>query len=114
MVSEEGIEVPHDPSMVWTTDCCGKWGFDGHVVGVDTRGWPARGLSRPSAVSSFNLHVGPVDGDTDPHAEPAEYVRLWEEHFEADTDEEVQALVEAWVRERWAHLMSLLGVKVTG
>jgi hypothetical protein len=97
------VEVDLDPSVVWTTDCCGKWGLDGHVVGVDTRGWPARIVpgrppTRPSAVSSFNLHVGPVDGGTDPHAEPAEYVRLWEQTFEADTVDEVKALVDAWVR----------------
>jgi len=92
-------------SFEWTNDCQGKKDFDGEVLHVSSRYWPrgggfhvldengwsgneARPEIRPSAVS----HIYFFDKE------------LVTKQFEADTEEEVKALVETWVKEQIASL----------
>lgn len=59
---------------------------------------------KPSASASILLRIGPPDSDGYGDA------RTWREaEFEADTETEVKALVEAWVRRQMADVVELLG-----
>ena len=97
----------------WTDDCQGKKDFDGDLVSLSTRYWPAgggmwifepgRGMNtnphpeiRPSAKSSILLNYS---GD---------YVIFAEQEFEADTQAQVQDLVEAWAKEQYQRVIAAL------
>lgn len=109
----------------WTDDCQGKKDYDGRIISLSTRYWPAGGgfhilkdgdfqlstdpVIRPSAVASIVLNFGEPDeygyGD---------YRDLAEARFEADTETEVKAQVEAWTAEKFALIVSLLDGKLNG
>lgn len=93
----------------WTNDCQGKKDYDGEILSISTRYWPrgggfwvmnnegpgrvsiqendARPEIKPSAHSSLIVRH---DGDN--------YSTLAEAEFEADTEGEVKAAVEAWAQ----------------
>ena len=92
----------------WTPDCQGKWDYDGDIITVSTRYWgrggsfwivesgkgivntgeaPERQHIKPSAHSAIHLNYG--DGD---------YVEIVAAEFEGETETEVKAAVEAWVK----------------
>ncbi len=101
------------PCVRWTDDCQGKKDYDGRLVSISTRYWPrgggfwvlrdgefqdndARPEIRPKASASIVLN----------HGEPdkygyGNYIVIAEQDFEADTEAEVKALVEAWVAEQF-------------
>lgn len=89
----------------WTDDCQGKKDYDGRLVSISTRYWP-----RGGGFSIFNTATREWSGGSNeirPHAQSAivlhrgdpgdaEWVDLIEQNFEAETEEEVRAQVEAW------------------
>lgn len=98
-------------NIEWTDDCQGKKDYDGDILKVSTRYWPAgggyhifdsrepeKGLresndgSAPSATCSIML----CDGETN-----GEYVDLIERDFSGPTFEAVKAQVEAWAQEQF-------------
>lgn len=103
-------ETTYKPYAMWTNDCQGKKDFDGPIISISSRYWPRGGgisvlrpgsieletnadqTIRPSAKSSVILHIGPREEDDG----GGDSVDLCSEDFEAETQEEVQAMVEAW------------------
>jgi hypothetical protein len=74
----------------WTPDAQGKWSYDGALVAVSSRYWPASYSKdgRPSAVSEILV------GDR----------VLAKQEFAADTEAQCKALVEQWVAEQSARV----------
>jgi|ERR1051326_527863 hypothetical protein len=105
----------------WTDDCQGKKDYDGPILSISTRYWPRGGSAlifdsnrpelglhkpdrpdiKPSATSSLVINYSDADGDSD-------YLKLIEKDFEAETQEEVQAQVEAWAQEQMDRTVTLL------
>lgn len=89
------------PDARWTPDVGGKQDYDGPLLDISTRYWPAwksqSGL--PSAVASVLVR----------HSEG--YTTWREQEFEADTEAQVKVLVEAWAAEQFADVLRLLGVE---
>lgn len=100
-----------EPCAAWTPDCQGKWDYDGRLLSISTRYYPGPegggAMTFDTATSAFGtLPYGPR-----PHAHAAihlnhgepdrygygDYLVLREAEFDADTEAEVKALVEAWV-----------------
>jgi hypothetical protein len=99
------------PCAKWTPDCQGKWGFDGRVISISTRYWPRCGgfhtldsatgvfapsdnsSIKPSAKASILLNHGEPDENG-----YGDYTTLVEQDFEFETEAEVKAAVETWVR----------------
>lgn len=75
------------PAAVWTPDCQGKQDFDGPILSISTRYWPAGYGPTPSA--NVALMVDLPDG---------EQLEIKSQDFAADTETEVKALVEAWAQ----------------
>lgn len=90
----------------WTDDCQGKKDYDGNILSISTRYWPANGgfhifdrdhpelgfrpneiMGKPSAKSSLVINYGEED-----------YFTLAKAEFEADTEEAVKAAVEEWAQ----------------
>lgn len=113
-----------EPCAMWTDDCQGKKDYDGRLLSISTRYWPRGGgfhvltggqfLSseevspevKPSAKAAIHFNFGTPnvpDGFGD-------YVVWKEQRFEADTEAEVKAQVEAWVREKVEEVRVLLGI----
>lgn len=101
--------VPH---AAWTTDCGGKQDYDGEIISISTRYWPANRSSdnRPSAHAAIHLKLGPVSVHwPGPYLADGEY-RVWrEQHFAASTEAEVKHQVEAWVHTQVQEIVALLG-----
>ena len=112
------------PYAMWTPDCQGKQSYDGEIISISTRYWPGPGGGgamtfdpatgafgtlpygkRPSAHSSILLNIGPREE----HDGGGDYLVWRDREFEADTEAEVKALVEAWVAEQMADVVALLG-----
>ena len=74
----------------WSPDCQGKWDYDGVILRVSSRYWPGnyRQDGRPSATSTI------LDAERE----------VAKQDFVGDTEAEVKAAVEAWVREQRAAL----------
>ncbi len=110
--------------MRWTPDCQGKWDYDGRVLTVSTRYWPAgggfhvmnsadgRGLVpsaelypaiKPSATAAIHFEYG--EPDDNGYNNP--YLILAEQDFKGETEAEVKAAVEAWVREQFTDIFKL-------
>ena len=107
------------PTAKWTDDCQGKKDYDGSLIDISTRYWPrgggfsvltaerqwlgneARPDVRPSASASLLLRYIDDGGDED-------YIDLVEQSFEAETQEEVQRAVEAWVQAKFDEVSTLL------
>lgn len=95
------------PNAKWTDDCTGKKDYDGDVLSISTRYWPAGGGfyvldsngfrqnkdgSKPRAKASLLFWH---DGDE-------EYETIVESgYFEGDSFEEVKAQVEIWVQTQY-------------
>lgn len=107
--SLDGVKVPAE----WADDCQGKKDFDGELVSLSTRYWPAGGGVymhspttgwvqnpfpdiKPSATSKIILRHS--DG----------YVIFAEESFEADNLEEVKTKVEVWAQEQYRRVIAAL------
>lgn len=91
----------------WTDDCCGKKDYDGEVLSVSTRYWPRGGSALMLDTARPDLGLHHVDDGSRPSAKSSlllygdgDYMTLTEHEFEADTFEEVAALVEAWAQEQ--------------
>jgi hypothetical protein len=105
------------PYAKWTQDCGGKQDYDGPLIDISTRYWPATGgflvlrggvfvdppLTRPSAHSAILLRYGTPTGG-------ANYVTLREAKFEEDTEDAVKQAVEAWVRQQFHEIAAMFGV----
>jgi hypothetical protein len=114
------------PTPKWTLDCQGKQDYDGRLVTISTRYWPAGGgfhtLNtadglglrpsiethpdlKPSANAAIHLEYGP---DADENGFNADYIVLVDKDFEGETEAEVKAQVEAWVQEQFDTISNLL------
>jgi hypothetical protein len=109
------------PCAKWTPDCQGKWDYDGRLISISTRFWPAGGgfhymdantrefvLStdpeiRPSATASIVLNYGEPD-----ERGYGQYRDLTKQEFEGETEAEVKAQVEAWVQEKFKKVIAAL------
>jgi len=94
-------------------DCQGKKDYDGNILSISTRYWPAggglaviipgRGLvenpfdCKPSARSSLILHYS-----------DDEYITLTESEFEGETFEDVSKQVELWAQMQMNAVVELL------
>ena len=102
----------------WTDDCQGKKDYDGRLVVVSTRYWPAgggfhvfdsrqpeKGLhqnqdgSPPSAKSSILLARGDLNGT---------YEKLIEKEFEGESFEAIASQVEQWAAEQYEKIAAIL------
>lgn len=111
------------PCATWSDDCQGKKNYDGRLLDISTRYWPGPeggGMMtfntgtrefgslpygpRPSAKSSILLLHGEPDGNG-----YGDYLVWRSAEFEADTEQEVKALVEAWVAQQMADVIAMLG-----
>lgn len=100
----------------WTDDCQGKKDYDGEILSISTRYWPANGgfhifdrdrpelgfrpneiMGKPSAKSSLVIRHGEED-----------YFTLTEAEFEAETEAEVKAAVEAWAQAQMDKAVAVL------
>ena len=110
-----------EPCAQWSNDCQGKKDYDGRLLSISTRYWPATPTvpnefnpasgkwtaapygEKPSATASIAVNHGKPDqygyGD---------YTTLCEQKFEADTEGEVKALVEAWVKAECNRILHLI------
>jgi hypothetical protein len=114
------------PCARWTDDCQGKKDYDGRLLSISAHYWPGvegqRDFNTYDAPTS-QFSILPYGRDGRPsakatihldHGEPDEYgygdYLVWrEQEFVADTEAEVKAMVEAWVRERFEEIQALLG-----
>jgi hypothetical protein len=114
------------PAARWTPDCQGKWDYDGRLVSISTRYWPRgggfhvydpkqaeRGLHpsyedhpeiKPSACASIHIKCG----EPDENGYNEDYAILSKKEFEADTEAEVKAQVEAWVKSEYLKIVNCL------
>ena len=114
------------PAARWTPDCQGNWDYDGRLISISTRYWPAgggfhiydpkqakRGLHpssedfpeiKPSANAAIHINCG----EPDENGFNSPYAHLVEKEFEADTEQEVKADVEKWVAEQYARIVKCL------
>ncbi len=102
----------------WTDDCQGKKDYDGRLVVVSTRYWPAgggfhvfdtrqpeKGLhlnqdgSPPSAKSSILLARGDLNGT---------YEELTAKKFEGESFEAIAVQVEQWAAEQYEKIAAVL------
>lgn len=102
----------------WIDDCQGKKDYDGRLVVVSTRYWPAgggyhvfdsrhpeKGLrpsddgSKPSANCSILLARGDLNGT---------YEELIEKEFDGDSFEQVASQVEEWAAEQYEKIATVL------
>jgi hypothetical protein len=98
----------------WTDDCQGKKDFDGPLVSVSTRYWPQGGGFTVINRTAHGVTI--EDGDMRPEIKPSakssmildgsygNEVVLATREFEADSEEQVKADVEAWVEAQYAIL----------
>lgn len=100
------------PEAAWTPDCGGKQDYDGRVISISTRYWPAAKSddNRPSAHAAIHLNLGPVEVVwPGPRLDGGDY-RVWREHrFVASTEARVKVMVEEWVQTQVAEIVALLG-----
>jgi hypothetical protein len=93
-------KMPPVPAA-WEDDCQGKKDYDGRLVQLSTRYWPAGYSPTPSAKSG--IYLGSTGND---YLDDA--VTLAEREFEAPTQAEVQRAVEAWAKEQYARIGAAL------
>lgn len=99
------------PAARWTQDCNGKQDYDGQVLSISTRYWPAWKSSdnKPSAHAAIHINHGEPDEDG-----YGDYTVWRDQDFTADTENGVKVLVEDWVAEQFADVLRLLGATLTG
>lgn len=90
----------------WTPDCCGKQDFDAALLSLSCRYYP-RGGGIMNVTRTGNVFDFQTNSDTTirPSAICAIVwgggtLELTTQEFEADTEEEVKALVEAWAAQQ--------------
>jgi hypothetical protein len=107
------------PFARWTDDCSGKKDFDGPIISVFTRYWPAGGsgmvydTAHPelglhpenngapaSAHSEIVLRYYTAEGYANPEDDQGEYETLVEKEFKGGSGAEVRAQVVAWVHQQ--------------
>ena len=99
----------------WTDDCAGKKNFDGDVLSISTRYWPAGGgffISKGGKLRP-SIEVCP---DIKPSATAAlmlrlaggRYIAIVAQAFKADTPEEVFAAVEVWATAQFNRAIAAL------
>lgn len=93
------------PCARWTDDCSGKKSYDGRLLSIDTRYWPGSKSpdGRPSAKASIIINHGEPDEDG-----YGDYTVWRSIGISGDTEAEVKAAVEAWVRETMQLVMDLV------
>lgn len=96
----------------WTNDCSGKKDFDGPIVSISTRYWPANGGFYVLDKSGFN------ENQAEPGDKPSaracivvnlsggDSIEIVACDFEADTEEEVKSQVEKWADEKFKQVVS--------
>jgi len=101
----------------WTDDCCGKKDYDGEILSISTRYWPAGGgfLEINRGPDGVSVHGPGHRPDIKPRAHSSILLRyrvddegercvedltLVEAEFEADTEDEVKRQVEVWAQEQ--------------
>ena len=97
----ERVDTDTSEFFQWTPDCQGKWDYDGAVVRVSSRYWP-----RGGGFSTFSRETGWQGNEARPDVRPSarSSIMLFEDDliesptFEGDTEQEVKAQVEAWVK----------------
>jgi hypothetical protein len=106
----------------WTDDCQGKKDYDGDIVSISTRYWPAGGSTLVFNTAEPEKGLHRLNSDAKPSAtsslviwfDAGDYrdsVDLIKQEFEADTPEEVQKQVEAWAQEQMDKVVSILREK---
>lgn len=106
--------IRHDAR--WTDDCAGKKDFDGDVLSISTRYWPAGGgffISKDGGKLLPSIEWCP---DIKPSATAAlmlrlaggRYIDIVAQDFKADTPEEVFAAVEVWATAQFNRAISAL------
>lgn len=97
----------------WAPDCQGKWDYDGRLVTLSTRYWPANYQQNGMCSAKSSIYLGSTQ---DAHLDDA--VPLIVKEFEAHTEAEVKRMVEVWVAEQYARiggaLATVLGVNTDG
>lgn len=96
----------------WTDDCQGKKDFDGEIIKVSTRYWPAGGgfhlldsngfqgnESRPEIKPSAKSGIFLNDEDE---------TELASREFEGETEDDVMRQVETWVNEHSSRIMKVV------
>lgn len=104
-------------AAVWSDDCQGKKDYDGDILHLSSRYWPAgggfwmvtpgKGLDtnpapeiKPSASSTILLRYG------DP--EVGKYIELARMECEGDSEAEVKAKVEQWAQAKYEEIVAVL------
>lgn len=96
-------------NIKWTNDCQGKKDYDGTLIRVSTRYWP-----RGGGFSLLDSSTGKFQENNErPEIKPSAHSSilreddsvLFEESFEAETEEEVKSLVEKWVEYRYSQIL---------
>lgn len=110
-----------EPCAEWSNNCQGKKDYDGRLLSISTRYWPAS----PTSLNAYDTKTGkwsevPYGGTPSASAaihinfgEPdqygyGDYATLVEKEFSAPTEAEVKALVEAWVKETCETILTSL------
>jgi hypothetical protein len=103
----------------WTNDCGGKQDFDGPILSLSTRYWPGPEGGSGMVVTAdagrttiADLPYGPWPSATAEillHHGDEESITLREESFEAATEQEVKAMVEAWADSQFNDILAKLG-----
>jgi len=94
----------------WTPDCQGKQDYDADLVRLSTRYWPRGGGYAEMTADGRWLENGDRP-NTPPRATATIYLQdepLTTASFEGDTEAEVKAKVEAWAREQFAKVVSVM------
>jgi hypothetical protein len=101
------------PAARWTPDCNGKQDYDGRLLSISTRFWPAwkSSVGRPSAHAAILIdHTVLYDNPDRTDEWESDYATLSEAEFAADTDDAVKLQVEEWVRSECVRILTALGV----
>lgn len=86
-------EFTFEPCVRWEDDCQGKADYDGPLLSVSSRYWPAKFGHRHSAHSALVLHHGKPDDQ----GWKGERKIICEREFTGSSKEDVQQQVEEWV-----------------
>ena len=96
----------------WSDDCQGKKDFDGELVSLSTRYWPAGG-----GISLFHPKLGwshnPLDCKPSANSKiilrhADDYVIFAEKEFEGDSLEAVKEMVEEWAQEQYRRVIKAM------
>lgn len=86
------------PQIEWKPDCQGKANYDGPLISIEARSWPAS--YQLNEMFSAEAYIF-INHNPEPFS-------LAHAKFEAPTKEEVEAMVIKWVRENSRNLIKKL------